>query len=166
MSKLVSHCDRCRNIQPASGSATPAISMSGQRWGQIMLTSAPPKNISRRAMMMWRTGLNKVPIWSQWGMFSMGVANPERMTAGIMNTKEPSKGLLHGHGHRDDTSNPTPTMVMMKHRQGQDKEGADGSAKRHAKPINRTCRKYSSASMQGQITIPGRDFPMRISPWD
>jgi len=38
-----------------------------------MLTSAPSRNISRREMMIWRTGFNKVP-------------NPERMTAGIMKT--------------------------------------------------------------------------------
>jgi len=37
-------------------------------------------------MMIWRTGFNKVPIWSQRGIFSMGVANPERMTDGIMKT--------------------------------------------------------------------------------
>jgi len=32
-----------------------------------MLTSAPSRNISRREMMIWRTGFNKVPIWSNGG---------------------------------------------------------------------------------------------------
>ena len=111
---LASHCDRCRNIQPASGSVKQAISNSGQSWGQIMLTPAPSRNILRRAVMMWRKGLSKVPIWSHWGMFSMGVANPERMTDGIMKTKEPRSACCMVMD-RDDTSSPTPTIVMIKH---------------------------------------------------
>ncbi len=110
----LAYWDRCRNIQPASGSVKQAISTSGQSWCQIMLTSAPFRNISRRAAMMWRKGFNRVPIWSQWGMFSIGVANPERMTDGIMNTKDPRRACCMVM-ERDDTSSPTPTMVMMKH---------------------------------------------------
>lgn len=92
----LAYWDRCRNIHPARGSVITAISTSGQSWCQIMLTSAPFRNILRKGYDVAQRieqGADLEPVGHVFDGGGEAGKNDRRH----LENKGSEESLLHGH---------------------------------------------------------------------